>query len=147
MFLLWFNFYRMWGRKMNRRLMLLITSILFTAVILSCTKEKIVASDNSIYGSWERLIIDTHGVHFNAELKIKTDNTFEFILLETVPGHSNSSGEYTMNENNFTVINDADCGVDGNYEYVVSENKLAFVAVADDCAPRVAAMQGVWSKM
>lgn len=36
--------------------------------------------------------------------------------------------------------------VDGAYEYVVSETKLAFFAAADSCAPRVNVVQSVWSK-
>jgi len=104
------------------------------------------APEYTIYGSWVRLITDSQGLQFNAEFKIKTDNTFDFILLENVAGHTNSSGEFTLSGNIFTVINDADCGVDGAYELVVSEKKLTFVALADECSPRVVVLQGVWSK-
>ena len=131
---------------MKKRLLLFILSMIFTVVIMSCTRENIVASEDAIYGSWVRLITDSQKLQFNAELKIKTDNSFDFILLENATGHTNSSGEITLSGNIFTVINDADCGVDGVYEFVVSEKKLTFVAVADKCAPRLLVLQGVWSK-
>jgi hypothetical protein len=131
---------------MGKRLFLSITSVILTVFFLSCTREKIVFSESTVYGSWVRLVTDSQEVQFNAELKIKTDDSFDFILLEDVPGHSNSSGEFTLSGDIFTVINDADCGVDGVYEFVVSDKKLAFVAVADECAPRVIVLQGVWSK-
>ena len=67
---------------MKKRLLLCFISIIFTVVIMSCTLENIVVSENSIYGSWLQLITDSQGVQFNAELKIKTDNSFDFILLE-----------------------------------------------------------------
>jgi hypothetical protein len=79
-------------------------------------------------------------------LKITTDNAFDFILLENSPGHTNSSGNFALSGNVFAVINDADCGFDGAYEFVVSENNLVFIAIADSCAPRKAVLQGVWSK-
>jgi hypothetical protein len=119
--------------------------IIVTVLIMSCTLNKAVVPEYKIYGSWVRHITDTQGIRFYAELKIKTDNSFEFILLENVPGHTNSSGKFTLSGDTLTIIKDADCHGDGVYEIVVSENKLAFVAVTDQCTPRVLALQGVWS--
>lgn len=131
---------------MKMRSWLFIVVIIFTVLAISCAHEKTAPPGVTIYGSWVRLITDSKKLQFHAELKIKTDNSFDFILLEPAPGHTNSSGKITLQGNLLTVINDADCGVDGVYEFVVSENKLAFVAVADECAPRRLAMQGVWSR-
>ncbi|MBN2439419.1 MAG: hypothetical protein JXL20_12565 [Deltaproteobacteria bacterium] len=128
---------------LQKRLLLF---IIFTVVIMSCTREKVVVPEYTIYGSWVRLITDTHGIKFNAELRIKTDNSFEFILLEDVPGHTNSSGKFTFSSDIITIIKDADCHGDGVYEFVVSEKKLALIVVTDKCAPRVLALQGVWNK-
>ena len=113
---------------------------------ISCTQENIVRSEGTIYGSWVRHITDSKKLQFNAELKIKKDNSFDFTLLENAPGHTNSSGEITLKGNVLTIINDTDCGVDGVYEFVVCEKKLALVAVADKCTPRLLAMQGVWNR-
>ena len=131
---------------MKIRNLLFIISIIFTMVAMSCTHEKIVASEGTIYGSWVRRITDSKKLQFNAELKIKTDNRFDFILLENAPGHTNSSGEMTLKGNVLTIINDSDCKVDGVYEFVVSEKKLAIVAISDECTPRMFALQGVWSR-
>jgi hypothetical protein len=131
---------------MKKRLFVFSIIIFITLAVISCSREKIVAPESTIYSSWERLITDAHGLQFNAELKIKDDNSFDFILLENVPAHTNSSAEFTLSGDMFTVINDKDCGVDGVYEFVVTKKKLAFIAVADECAPRKLVLQGVWSK-
>lgn len=131
---------------MKKILFVFFISIFITVVVMSCSREKIVAPESTIYGSWVRLITDAQGLQFNAELKIKSDNSFDFILLENVPGHTNSSAEFTLSGDIFKVINDKDCDVDGVYEFVVTENKLVFVVVADECAPRKLVLQGVWRK-
>ena len=131
---------------MKIRLLLFIILIIFAMANISCTQENIVRSEGTIYGSWVRHITDSKKLQFNAELKIKTDNRFDFILLENAPGHTNSSGEMTLKGNVITIINDSDCGGDGVYEFVVSEKKLAIVAVDDKCTPRMLALQGVWTK-
>lgn len=131
---------------MKIRSLFFVLSIILAMVTASCAHERNAASEGTIYGSWVRLITDSKKLQFNAELKIKTDHTFDFILLENAPGHTNSSGEIALKGNVLTIIHDADCGTDGIYEFVVSEKKLAFVAVADECTPRRLAMQGVWSR-
>ena len=70
----------------------------------------------------------------------------EFIFLENVPGHTNSAGEFTLSRNIITIINDEDCDEDGIYEFFVSEIKLAFIVVTDECIPRIYTLLGVWSK-
>ncbi|MBC8181371.1 hypothetical protein H8E88_09620 [candidate division KSB1 bacterium] len=74
---------------------------------------------------------DSQGIQFIAELKIKTDNSYDSILLDDVPVHTNSFAEFTLNEETITIINDSDFNVDGTYEFVVSENKLALVVVTE----------------
>jgi hypothetical protein len=129
-----------------RSTQVLFVTILTIIALLSCTRETIVTPEDTIFGTWLRRITDAQNQQFDAELIIKSDNTFDFILLQTVPGHNNSSGQFTLKGEFFTVINDVDCGVDGTYQFVVSDTKLAFVAVADACAPRQLVLQGVWSK-
>jgi hypothetical protein len=130
----------------QKRLLLVLILSVFTAVVLSCGSDDVVSPEPTIYGSWVRLITDSQGSQFNAELKIKNDNSFDFILLDNVPGHTNSSAEFTLNGDVFTIINDKDCSSDGVYKYVVSDKELALVVVTDECAPRALALRGVWSK-
>lgn len=131
---------------MKRKLFVFSIVIFITVTVMSCSREKIATPEDMIYGSWERLITDSQELQFNAELKIKEDNSFDFILLEDVPGHTNSSAKFTLSGDSFTIINDKDCDGDGIYEFVVNEKQLVFIAVADECAPRKHALQGVWSK-
>ena len=119
---------------------------IITFMILACKREEAIPPEPTIYGSWVRLITDSLGIQFNAELKMNSDNSFDFILIDSVPGHTNSSAEFTLNGNTITIINDSDCNVDGEYEYVVTDKKLAFIAVDDECGPRLKALQGVWTK-
>ncbi len=123
-----------------------LATVLIITASLFCSREKIINPQDTIYGSWVRRITDTQNQQFDAELKINTNNTFDFILLQNVPGHNNSTGQFTLTDDIFTVINDADCGVDGVYQYVVSDEKLAFIVVTDACAPRQLVLQGVWTK-
>ena len=106
----------------NKKRLLFYFFIIITVAITSCTREKIVEPDYAIYGSWVRLITDSQGIQFNAELKINKNNSFDFILLDNAPGHTNSAAEFTLNEGTMTIINDSDCNVDGAYEFVVSKN-------------------------
>jgi len=76
----------------------------FTILHISCTHKKMVTPEYTIYGSWVRLITDPKGIQFNAEMKINNDNSFDFILLDNVPGHTNSSAEFTFNGKTITSI-------------------------------------------
>lgn len=126
-----------------RALFIIILSI--AAVVLVSCGNDVSGPEPSIYGSWVRLITDSQGVQFNAEMDIKTDGSFDFILLQDVPGHTNTSGEFTLDGDVFTVGSDKDCNSDGVYKYTVTNKELTFVVVQDACAPRVLDLQGTWS--
>lgn len=127
---------------------LFIYLIILFSLLISCSDSDSTSPEPAIYGSWVRLITDSEGIQFNAEFKINSNNTYEFILLdEDTPGHTNSAAAFTLSGNVMTIIEDADC-VDmiGTYEFVVTETKLAYVAFEDECTPRMAALQGIWDK-
>ena len=119
-------------------------SALLILTSLSCNREKIVSPEWTIYGSWVRLITDTQGTQFNAELRINKNNSYDFLLLDEAPGHTNSSAEFELDGDIITITDDADCDVEGIYECVISESKLALIALDDACTPRMLAIQGVW---
>jgi len=117
--------------------------------LFSCdngTESEVTSPGKTVYGSWVRNITDSEGFQFTAELKYNQDNTYDFILLTNAPGHTNSSAEFTLSNDQITIINDADCGVIGIYGYVIGDNSLALVAADDECSGRKAAIQGVWNR-
>ena len=111
----------------------------------SCTKECDCDDDISIYQSWTRLVVDADGLEFMAELRINTNNSFDFILLEEAPGHTNTSATITI-AGDLMHVDDDDCESTGTYEYALSEETLSLIAIDDDCEPRVIALQGIWHK-
>lgn len=129
------------------RLFLLISIALLAFSFFACeTEDDVTAPALTLEGSWVRDITDTQGLTFTAELKFNGDNTYDFILISDAPGHTNSSAEFTFSENTMTIINDADCGVDGIYNVEITERSLTLTAVNDECAGRKSAIEGVWTK-
>jgi hypothetical protein len=118
---------------------------LVSLLINSCDKDDDCETpDNTIYRSWVRLITDSQNLKFNAELKIRTDNSYSFIVLDSNTTHTNSYAEFEISNDTMRIVLDYDCSATGIYEFLVSSNKLSLVAVNDSCAPRVAAIQGIW---
>ncbi len=115
--------------------------------LISCSKDcDCETSDNSIYRSWVRLITDSQNLKFNAELKIRPENNYSFIVLDSNTTHTNSYAEFTIRNDTMTIVFDYDCSETGIYEFLVSDNKLSLIAVNDSCGPRIAAIQGIWNK-
>jgi len=93
-----------------------------------------------------RLITDSQNLEFNAELKIRPENNFSFIVLDSNTTHTNSYAEFEISTDTMTIILDGDCNEVGIYEFLVSDNKLSLIAVIDSCGPRIGALQGIWNK-
>jgi len=116
-------------------------------VVFSCKEENYVTSpDQTIYGSWVRNVTEDSGNIFTAELRINGDNTYDFILVSDAPGHTNSRAEFSIVNGRMNIVDDADCGGVGIYDYVVGESSLALVAADDQCDARKSVIQGVWNK-
>lgn len=129
---------------MKKSLLLLAVFVIPILLFNSCQKD-CETDTPTVYQSWTRTVVDADGLAFMAELKINTNNTFDFILLEEVPGHSNSSADLTF-EGNLMHVDDNDCEGRGTYEYAVSLETLSLFAKEDECDPRVIALQGIWYK-
>ena len=120
---------------------------LLSLAFFSCNKDSdCTIPDNSIYHSWQRLITDSDNAKYNAELKINTNNSYNFIVLDSNTTHTNSYAEFALHNDTLTIVLDYDCNKIGIYEFLVSDNKLSLIAVNDSCGPRVAAIQGIWNK-
>lgn len=128
--------------------LLLIVPLLF--IMTSCTKdcetcdcpEPVI----NVFGSWTILQTDAQGLQYNVELRFNNDYTYDWILLDTVQGHSNSHAEFELNGNIMRIVVDADCNSIGVYYLTIDSDKLAIIAKEDACGPRAVALEYVWKK-
>ena len=111
----------------------------------SCEKDCEIPTPD-IYGSWTVLQTDQQGVQYNVEIKFNTDNSYDWILLDSSTGHANSHAEFTLSENLMAITNDADCDLPGEYYLTVEADKLAIIGKTDGCEPRMAALEWVWKR-
>ncbi|NOR86199.1 MAG: hypothetical protein GQ527_01180 [Bacteroidales bacterium] len=134
---------------MKKYLLLFVTVLSFSIILLSCNKDEEnedVVESPDIYGSWLVLQSDSQGVQYHVELKINDNNTYDWILLDSVAGHSSSFAEFTLTEDIMRITVDADCSSVGAYYMIVEANKLAIIAKTEECGPRADALEWVWEK-
>ncbi|NQU33846.1 MAG: hypothetical protein HQ521_11465 [Bacteroidetes bacterium] len=112
----------------------------------SCKKDDDSVQTPDIYGSWTVLQTDYQSVQYNVELRFNTDNSYDWILLDTVEGHTNSHAEFNLVENIMIISSDADCSAEGEYYLIKELNKLAVIAITDGCEPRAVALEYLWEK-
>lgn len=127
---------------MNKYYILIGISLVF--IFSSCKKDETESPD--IYGSWTVLQTDDQGQNYNVELRFNTDNSYDWILLDSVEGHTNSNAEFKLVENIMVITNDADCDGEGEYYLIRELDKLAVISVKDDCALRSKALEYLWHK-
>lgn len=121
---------------------------IFSLIVItsSCKKDNDSVKTPDIYGSWIVLQTDSQGVQFNVELKFNTDNSFDWILLDSVEGHSNSHAKFNLVENVMVITEDADCSFEGEYYLIKEVDKLAIIAITDGCGPRASGLEYLWKK-
>ncbi len=111
-----------------------------------CNCDGIDVKSPDIYGSWTVLQSDEQGRQYNVELIFNTNNTFDWILLDSTQGHTNSHAEFVLSENLLSIVVDPDCNSIGEYFLTLEADKLAIIAKSDDCGPRAYALEWVWKK-
>ncbi len=79
-------------------------------------------------------------------MRFNTDNSYDWILLDTVEGHTNSHAEFNLVENIMVITSDPDCSAKGEYYLIKELNKLAVISITDGCEPRAAALEYLWEK-
>jgi len=130
---------------MKRILIPFFVIISLVLVFNSCNKDSEIETPD-FYGSWTVLQFDDLDQQFNVELKFNEDNSYDWILLDTVEGHISSHAEFTISENIMSITNDPDCSSIGEYYLTVEGKKLAVIAKTDGCDPRAKALEWVWKK-
>ncbi len=130
---------------MNKTLLLLSLTVICLAMVgVSCSKDEDPSPD--IYGSWIVLQTDSEGLQFLVELRFNSDNTYDWLLVDTVPTHSNSHAAFELNGRIMTIVSDADCSGTGRYYVTVDSHKLSLLAQQDDCQPRANALEYIWDE-
>lgn len=122
-------------------------SVLLSVIIIlsSCEDNDPVSSSEDIIGSWTKIVTDTEGISYQVRLDID-QNSYDFIILSDVPGHTDSYAEYIIEDGMMKIIEDEDCyGIIGYYDFSVSGNKLTLTAVDDNCELRAMSLEGVWT--
>lgn len=89
---------------------------------------------------------DPQGQQYNVELKFNTNNTLDWILLDSAAGHTNSHAEFVLSANIMTIVVDPDCNGIGEYYLTLEADKLAIIAKIDSCGPRAKALEWVWNR-
>jgi len=126
--------------------MMRIFTLAFALLLFGSCKQDCDVPSPNVYGSWIVLQTDSKGVQFNVELKFNTNNTYDWILLDSVEGHGSSHAEFTLYENLMSITNDADCSSVGDYYLTVEGNKLAIIAKNEGCEPRATALEWIWKR-
>ncbi len=127
-----------------KKYLLLILPIISMIIVGSCKKESTETPD--IYGSWIVLQTDDMGQNYRVELKFNTDNSYDWILLDTAEGHSNSYAKFDIVDKVMVITDDADCDQKGEYYLIREVNKLAIISIVDGCEPRARALEYLWEK-
>lgn len=115
-------------------------------IFSSCNKDDDDNQSPDIYGSWTVLQTDSQGKSYNVELRFNTDNSYDWILLDTVDGHSNSHAEFKLIENIMVITEDADCDFEAEYLLIKEYDKLAIISVNEECGPRAVALEYLWER-
>jgi hypothetical protein len=133
--------------KITRSFFIAVFAILAALLIMSCEEDNPVTTNpDAIIGSWTRTVTDAQGLEFDAKLAI-TNNSYDFIVLTNAPGHSDSYGEYVIENGMIKIIKDDDCfDVIGYYNFSVNGDMLTLSSFEDLCDGRRIALNGSWSK-
>ena len=131
----------------NRIFLTLFLIILFGIFITSCEEDNPITSNpEDLIGSWTRTITDSEGIQFDAKM-VFDGYSYDFIVLTDTPDHTDSYGEYVIENGMIKIINDNDCFDTGYYNFSVVGNNLTLTSFEDLCEGRRIALQGVWIKM
>jgi len=96
-----------------------------------------------VHTSWTRTIRDGE-IRFKARLYFHSE-TFDFVLLEEVPGYGDSTGKLEVDGYRFKLNDDGDCpGEDGIYSWEIRDNRLQIEGIKDECEMRADSLIGEW---
>ena len=121
--------------------LLLLVSVLFFAC--DKTDESEYTPVYTVEGNWARFV-QLEDTVFWAEARFEKSGTYNYVILDSIPGHGNTQGTYTYADNKLT-INNEDCTGPGVYKVEFAQFLVTLTHEADNCAPRVKSLDGTWS--
>lgn len=127
-----------WGNWLTGLMILLLLAGLY-----SC-KDDTETTPTLPWGNWTHTFTSNETYH--AQLNLK-NNTFEWIILDTLLTHTNSVGKAELTGNQLRWYDNPDCGNDGIYTWSVSNNRLVLEVKDDVCEARVTGMSGTWDRL
>lgn len=131
---------------MKKTLILLFVTMLLALSSCSEDCDCVEPEDSEIIGMWERTATDLDNLSFDVYLVFEDNGEYAFLLAEPAEGHTNSYADFSVSGNTLTILNDSDCGENGEYQFAISGEKLTLTATNDNCAPRKLMLEGVWSR-
>jgi len=118
-------------------------ALLISSGLFSCThktEEAVIVA--SPLGSWIRTF--TGSETYSAQINLKTDGNFEWIMLDTLSTHTNSYSKVQVSGTQLRFYADPDFAGDGLYNWSVNNGVLTLTVVSDDYAARLRGIAGSW---
>lgn len=121
--------------------------ILLLAFMAACNKNDDNDADsfNTVIGSWARYI-EQEDTAYWAETRFNEDGSYQFTILDTVPGHSNSEGNFTFSGNILTLQDDI-CSGNGVYTVQFGLPNMSLEKKSDTCEERASSLNGNWTML
>jgi len=129
---------------MRTLISLLLFSFAFS--LISCSEDS--GSNRTpelINTSWTRINTDVNDVSYRVKINFSS-NILDFILLEPVEGHENSSVRIGVTDKEVEILEDEDCGSGATYSWAIAGDKLTLKRIVDDCEMRFLSLEGEWSR-
>jgi hypothetical protein len=116
--------------------------------LAACSDDSNDPSDgNDLYETWTRFVTEFDDTTFNARLVINDDNSYDFVVVDDVEGHTDCHAKFHLNGSTIEIYEDADCGGTGEYTFSINDDVLTIQLVSDNCSPRAKAIAGVWHEV
>ena len=111
--------------------------------MFSCThKTEDAGTVTSPLGSFTRTFTGTET--YSAQINLKSDGSFEWIMLDTLPTHTNSYSKVQVSGTQLRFYADPDFAGDGLYNWSLNNGVLNLSVVSDDYAARIRGIAGSW---
>lgn len=100
----------------------------------------------NLCGSWQKSVVE-QGISYRVNLVLTPEGVLKWIMVDPIPGHTNSTVPFAATDNIITIYNDPDCNGNGYFNYVLQNNTLTCTYLKDQCPPRSQSFSGIWSKI
>jgi len=99
-------------------------------------------TESGLAGTWQRNVVSGTG-SFVGLLTFGPDGSFSFRFEGNAVGHERSDGKYRIAGRDIKFENSSCKGV-GRYRFLLKDDTLSFIPLADGCARRKAVLAGEW---